>query len=249
MGNWSRTSEGVVHAFQGGHWGDWAFNIGEIDDGGATLHFSRGGWQEARGGGGQQIYIENIPELLDVEGEWYLNSASRVLTIAFNGTTAQDNGTLVAAQLPELIRITGSAAAAVTGVTLQGLTFAHTSTDYFLPYTVPSGGDWSFHDGGAVRLSGTSGCNVLGSVFWSPGGNALMISGFNRATVVRGNHFAYTGSSAIVSASADLGGNFDFTANPNFPEGTIIDGNLMREIGIYASRRNKPRPTYPSCHL
>ena len=215
----------------GGHWGDWAFRVGQAS--GSSLIFSEGGYQEARGGGGQQMYVEGPKELLDVVGEWHWDPAARVLTVAFNGTAHDGSETLVAAQLAELVRVTGSRAAPMTGVTLSGITFAHTSTDYFLPFTVPSGGDWSFHDGGMVRLAGTEGCSVLSCVFSAPGGTGLQISEHNRATVVRGNHFAWSGSSAITSAG--LGGNTP-TGGDDFPEGTLIEGNLMREIGVYVKQ-------------
>ena len=226
-GAWKNPQEAIVHAFQGGHWGNWQFGIESIS--GNSLTFSKGGWQEARGGGGQGIFVEGPIELLDVVGEWHWDPAARALTVAFNGTAHDGSETLVAAQLAELVRVTGSRAAPVTGVTLSGLTFAHTLTDYFLNYTVPSGGDWSFHDGGMVRLAGTEGASVLSNVFLAPGGNGLQISEHNRATVVRGNHFAWTGASAIVSAG--LGGGTP-TGGPDFPEGTVIEGNLMREIGV-----------------
>ena len=96
-----------------------------------------------------------------------------------------------------------------------------------------SGGDWSFHDGGALRLSGTEGASVLSCVFLAPGGNALMLSGHSRRTTIAGNHFAWTGASAIVSAG--LGGD-SATGGADYPEGTLIAGNLMREIGVYVKQ-------------
>ena len=231
-GSWSRVTEGVVNSFQGGHWGGWSFKIGDgISADGLTIPFSEGGWQEARGGGGAALFIENIPELLDITGEWYFNKDTRVLTVAFNGTTPLDADTLVAAQLDELIRVTGTSSSPVNGVTLQGLVFKHTNVDYFLNFTVGGGGDWSFHNGGAVYLEGTVGTQILSCTFWSPGGNALMISGYNRMANITGNHFAYTGSNAIVSAGL-YPGQIDAGA-PEYPEGTVIEGNLMREIAIY----------------
>ena len=230
-GSWTNIEKGVVHAFQGGHWGNWLFEVGKAD--GSTLYFSRGGVQEARGGGGQAMYVDNVPELLDSAGEWYLNISARTLTIAFNGSDAAGNETLVAAQIAELVRATGSRASPVTDVVLNGLTFAHTLMDAFLPFTVPSGGDVSFHDGGMVRLAGTERVSVLGCTFAAPGGAGLQISEHNRATVVRGSHFAWTGSSAI--SSAGLGGSTP-SGGPDFPEGTLIEGNLMREIGIYVKQ-------------
>lgn len=189
-------SGSIVHGFQGGNWGDWHFLVSREEEG-AKLVFDAGGWQEARGGGGNRFYIENIPELLDSVGEWYFNEDSRTLSIAFNGSAADGNETLVAAQQHELLRVTGSSAAPVSGVSLQGLTFAHTLTDYMLPFTVPSGGDWSFHDGGMVRLSGTEGVSIENCSFSAAGGNGLMISGYNRATRVLGNEFSFTGSNAM----------------------------------------------------
>ena len=231
---WSRVSGGIVHVFQGGYWGDWKFNLSAEVINGSTLMYEAGGWQEARGGGGNDWYVENIPELLDVAGEWYFNTDTRVLQIAFNGTNATGADTLVAAQLPEILRLTGSAASPVAGVTLLGLTFAHTLTDYMLPYTVPSGGDWSFHDGGQVRLSGTQGVSVVNCTFFAPGGNGLMVSGYNRATRVLDSEFAYTGASAIVSAG--LGGGALDAGAPNFPEGLLIQGCVGREIGVYVKQ-------------
>ena len=233
-GVWANASEVIVHAFQGGHWGDWAFRVGTQS--GNALTFAAGGWQEARGGGGQALYIEGARELLDAVGEWHYNASlvdEGELTIAFNGTQHDGSETLVAAQLAELIRITGTREAPVRNVTLAGLTFAHTLTDFFLPFTVPSGGDWSFHDGGALRIAGTEGVSVLSCVFDAPGGNALMLSGHNRATAIKGNSFAWTGASAIVSAGTGGG---TLTGGDDFPEGTLIEGNLMREIAVYVKQ-------------
>ena len=231
---WSRVRGAVVHTFQGGFWGSWQFVVAGAPSAGAntTLLFEAGGWQEARGAStGNSYAIENIPELLDENGEWYYDSDTRELRIGFNGTAAAGNETLVAAQLAELLRVTGdSPAAPVTGVTLTGLTFAHTLTDYMLPHSCGSG-DWAYHDGGMVRLANTVGVVVQNCSFSAPGGNGLMISGFNRAAVVRGNEFSYTGASAIVSAGLG-GGQLDAGA-PAFPEGTLLEGNVGREIGVY----------------
>ena len=231
--NWTRVRGAIVHGFQGGYWGDWHFNVSRVDPGG-VLAFDAGGWQEARGGGGNAFYVENVPELLDVAGEWYFNEDTRDLTVAFNGSAAEGNETLVAAQLYELVRVTGTVAAPVSGVTLIGVNFAHTLTDWLLPWTVPSGGDWSFHDGGMVRLSGTVGATIQGCTFSAPGGNGLMISGYNRATTLRENEFVLTGSNAIVSAGLG-GGSLDASA-PDFPEGTLVDSNVGREIGVYVKQ-------------
>ena len=228
-GAWANPSEAVVHAFQGGHWGDWAFAVASQN--GPALTFAAGGWQEARGGSGQALFVEGVRELLDAVGEWHLNTSAPAptLTVAFNGSAHDGSETLVAAQLAELVTVVGSRAAPARNITLAGLTFAHTLADFFFSFNVPSGGDWSYHAGGALRLAGTEGVRVLSCVFDAPGGNAIMLAGHNRAAVIAGNSFAWTGASAIVSAGTG-GGLPD--GGDDFPEGTLIEGNLMREIAV-----------------
>ena len=56
----------------------------------------------------------------------------------------------VAAKLETLVLLGGdSAEAPAVGVSLIGLTFAHSRPTYLDDYEAVSGGDWSFHRGGA----------------------------------------------------------------------------------------------------
>ena len=61
-------------AFHGGHWGGWTFAVNASStgaDGGLTLGFEKGGYQEARGSAsGAESYIENAKGLLDSPREW-----------------------------------------------------------------------------------------------------------------------------------------------------------------------------------
>lgn len=85
-----------------------------------------------------------------------------------------------------------------------------------------------------MRLSGTAGTVVDSCTFDSPGGNGLMISGYNRGVKVTRNEFAWTGASAIVSLG--LGGSRIDGSAPDFPEGTLIEGNLFREISVFVKQ-------------
>ena len=64
----------IVQAFHGGHWGGWTFAVNASStgaDGGLTLGFEKGGYQEARGSAsGAESYIENAKGLLDSPREW-----------------------------------------------------------------------------------------------------------------------------------------------------------------------------------
>ena len=55
-------------------------------------------------------------------------------------------------------------------------------------YTVPSGGDYAVHRGGAVHLNGTANCTVDHTFFDAVGGNAVWLTDYNRnaSIAVRG---------------------------------------------------------------
>lgn len=237
VSSWSNASTGIVHAFHCGKWGDWAFQVGGLDLNTSTISFSKGGWQEARGcssGGG--FYIENIFEEIDSPGEWYVDKVKKILYFNFNGTGAPDPTTfeMVATQIENLITISGTSDAPATGITIANITFAHTEPTFMKPFEVPSGGDWSFYRGAAVTLEGTVGAVVDGCTFWSPGGNGLILSGFNRNATISRSEFAYAGDSAIVSAGrTNL---IDGISNPDQPSGSLIAYNIMREIGLYTKQ-------------
>lgn len=237
VSQWSYPEGGIIHAFHGGRWGDWAFRVKNVVPETNSIFFAYGGWNEARGwGSGAEYYIENIMEEIDVPGEWYVNSSTNKLYVFFNGTSGtppDPSIELVASQLINVFTFDGSMDEPIVGVSLVNLTFAHTAPTFLLSYEVPSGGDWSFYRGGMVTIEGTVNTTILGCTFWSPGGNGLILSRYNRNALISSNEFAYAGESAIVSAGqTDL---IDGTEG-NWPANTMISYNLMRELGLYTKQ-------------
>lgn len=228
----------VVHAMHGGLWGGWNFGVQSIE--GTEVVFSRGGWQEARGSqNGAGFYLENLLQLLDTPGEWYADIDADQLYVYFNGTANATNpaaAELLVSRLHYAVVLEGTAQQPVTEVVLAGLTIAHTATDYLLPFTVPSGGDVSIHAGGAVHLNGTDSVTVANCTFFSIGGNALAVTGYNRRSQITGNEFAWIGGNAIVMSGLggyQLAGSSDYSS---FPANITVSGNLMREIAIYVKQ-------------
>ena len=119
-------------------------------------------------------------------------------------------------------------------VVLQDLTFAHSATTFMEPYEVPSPGDWSIHRGGALFIENACGISIQGCLFLRTGGNALTISGHSKQIHISRNEFAWIGDSAIVTLGkipmAD-----GFTVD-TYPENTLIESNLFREIGIHGKQ-------------
>ena len=174
-----------------GHWGSWAFDISGVDVASSTIHFGRGGHQEARGSeGGAEWYVANILEELDDGGEFFIDYAAQALYFQPNGSVPS---TFVASQLPCILSIQGSQANPVDNVIVSGITFTHSSNTFMRDYEVPSGGDWSVHRGGAVFVEGTRFTSLSQNTFTGLGGNAVTLSNFNEGAGVMWNEFVWLG--------------------------------------------------------
>ena len=229
--DWSNPQDGVVHMFQGEHWGNWQFQLNGRDSKKFEVTWTYGGFQEGRGlFFGAEWYVENIFEELDAPGEWFYNDKERTLYFFPNGTAPEEG---IGTVLDRLFQIVGSRDNPVFNISVMGLTFAHTATTFLRDYEVPSGGDWAIHRGGAVFVEGVDGFLIQNCLFDAPGGNGLFLSNYVRNAIVEGNEFIYTGDSAIAAiGSAEL---IDGT-DGNQPRGTVITGNLMHEIGIFGKQ-------------
>jgi hypothetical protein len=239
VANWTHPERAIVHAFHSGHWGDWAFSIRNLNTSSNTLTFSSGGWQEARGSSsGAEYYVENVLEEIDSPLEWYVDVETATLYLNFNSSGAPDPSTftLLAAQLTNAITVAGGDGVSgepAVGVTIANLTVGHTRTTFMLPYEVPSGGDWSFYRGGAIVLEGTEDAAVLGCTVYSPGGNGIIVSAYNRRATIAYTEVVYAGESAcVVAGKTEL---IDATAG-NFPSDTLIAFNLFHELGLYTKQ-------------
>lgn len=237
--NWTHPERARVHAFHSGHWGDWAFTVGTLNTTTNTLTFSAGGWQEARGSSsGAEYYVENVLQEIDAALEWYVDTDTATLYLNFNSTGAPDPSTftLLAAQLTNAITIAGGdgiSGEPAVGVTIANLTIGHTRTTFMLPYEVPSGGDWSMYRGGAIVLEGTEDAAILGCTVYSPGGNGIIVSAYNRRATIAYTEVVYAGESAcVVAGKTEL---IDATAG-NFPSDTLIAYNLFHELGLYTKQ-------------
>ena len=229
---WSEPSTGVLHALHCEYWGGWQFAIDDRNMANQTITWSRGGFQEARGcNHGMDYYIENIIEELDVPGEWFYDDTSKKLYLMPNSTVPPSTG--YGTYLTRLFGVEGTMDAPVRDVTLAGMTLAYTQPTYLEDYEVPSGGDWTVHKDAAVFIEGAERVVVKDNVFDSPGGNALMVTGYARDTVVSKNEFKWVGDNVVVVLGrVDL---IDATAGTQ-PRRTTIEGNVMREFGIWGKQ-------------
>lgn len=256
IATWSNPTGGYMHSLHEGLWGSKHYEIvGMNPDGTATF---RGGWQENRGGGFDPIYrggyhkrflfVENIMEELDAPGEWYFDQDTKTLFVYPYQTDELENAKIIGARLHELFHLVGTEENPVENIHIQNLRFQYTSRVFMQPYERLLRGDWSIARLSAVRLTGTENCSITDSVFQDLGGNAVFIDGYNRNTIVEGNHFTKLGESAIcivgdvdaVRSPAISYANtlpqdqIDLTPGPktnDYPADCLIQNNLIHDIG------------------
>ena len=175
------------------------------------MRFSRGGWQEARGGGiggnggrghPQDYFVENVFEELDAAREFYYNASSSTLfwvPPAGADVSQMQPGDLVAPALETLLKVSAE------HVRFEGLHFAHTLPTYMQPYEPTSGGDWAVHRGAATMIENATGISLDGCVWDQVEGNGVMLSHFVRDSKLTNSEVAGAGDTPIVLlGSADL---------------------------------------------
>ena len=213
-----------------------------------NITFGRGGFQGARGNkNGAEWFVSNVQAELDSPNEYYhLHSASASQLFFFPNRTVPQAAApapppsdgFVAVTTKTILSVVGTKDAPVRDVTVDGVGFRDSAPTYMDPHGVPSGGDWALQRSGAIFLENTTNFVLTKSDLERLDGNALMISGFNSNTSVRGCHFRWIGDTAIAcwGKTDELGdggrAGIDAT-DGNFPIDTVIDSNIIREVGMW----------------
>ena len=203
----------VVHAMAVGEWGGVQFRVASAapSAGGRTdLVFSHGGYQQARGAsfrhGSSRYYLEGDRQFLDVAGEWHFDPATHELFIIAPeefgvATVAKLNAAeVLLTQTDTLFEFVGAASdsgSRVENVVLANLTFSHTSADFFRPHEETSGGDYTTHRSGAIKIENATGLGLKSNNFSWIGGNAIMLSASVRDVNVTANVFRFLGTSGV----------------------------------------------------
>jgi hypothetical protein len=169
--------------------------------------------------------VENVLAELDQPGEYFFDPESRLLYLYPNETDSDDGGTnLRVALLETLIQILGA-----EDITIASLGFRDSAATYMGDWSAPSGGDWALHRGGAIFIEESDAITVEDCTFRQLDGNAVLLSQKTRRVTIRRNIFEWSGE----NATATWGATKDYDATwRKQPIGTVIEGNVMRELGI-----------------
>jgi hypothetical protein len=134
--NWPRLNEAVFFTYEA-----WARGIRKVeflDESSRTVLFRRGACWPAIHSGENRYWVENVPELLNVPGEWYLDRRSGVLSYIPRPDETPNNTEILAPRVSRFVQLRGTARA---GNYVEYLHFRELAFRY---------GDWEMEDTGYV---------------------------------------------------------------------------------------------------
>lgn len=234
-----RYSEAVMHVIHYNWWGNWQWNIRNITN--TTIEFGKGGWQDAHGGSVSHnyFYIENLLSELDAPGEWYVDSTEKKLyyyPLKEQRHLPPSSWTFIATQVPTVLSIRGAAFQPAQNITIEGLTFAHTTTTFLHDrYMVPSAGDWSVLPQGAVTIRDAMDVSLLNCSWLQVNGNGVALRGFVRNSTIADGDFLKTGDSGVVIVG-ELDGTRPYLETANVPTNITITRCHFGQTGVYGKQ-------------
>ena len=242
-----KTIEGtIIQAWHDDRWANWFWDVQNYDTVSHQFTFGRGGFQESRGSGsgsGGDWHIENVFEELDSENEFFWNRTEQRMYLIHNGTGPPPaDTTYEVPNVRTLFNLSASRWNPLRDVTLRGFTLTATRYTYMDAHGIPSAGDFAVvRHSGAVFLEGTERVTIQNCNLTRLDGNGIVVSGWNRDVNISRNSISWIGDNGIVvwgytneTAANPLEG-FDGT-DGNHPVRTRIEGNVIREIGIYTKQ-------------
>lgn len=245
---WKNPVGGYVHALHAYEWGGFHYRItGANSEGNVQME---GGWQNNRPNKMHPKYrfVENIFEELDVPGEWWLDKKENLLYYYPTAGLNLSDATIEVSQLKNTIELKGTEILPLRRVRITNLRFAHNERSFMDTKDPLLRSDWTIYRGGAVLLDGTENCKISGCVFEGIGGNAIMVSNYNKADTITGCHIYNIGANAICMIgdtravrSPSYGyehfvpySQLDKTPGPltfRFPQRCVVSNNLLHDLG------------------
>lgn len=241
-------SGAYVHALHSAEWGDFHYVVKGRDEKGELV--LEGGWQNNRRMGmhKRHMFIENVFEELDTVGEWYFDTASRMLYFYPPKKENLKTARIEIPQISALFELRGSEREKVRNITIDSMELTQTLRTFMDNKEQLLRSDWTTYRGGAVFMEGAENCKVTNCNFNAVGGNAVYFSNYNRNNEVSGCIIYFAGASAV-SFVGDPGAvrspsfeynefvlyeNMDLVPGPktnNFPAKCLVYNNLIYNIG------------------
>ena len=158
---------------------------------------------------------------------------------------------LLLTQTDTLLQLLGSdttPGSRVQHLVFSNLSFSHTSAQFFRPHEETSGGDYSTHRSGAVKIENATGVQLIANDFEWIGGNAVFLSNSVRNSSVTANSFRWLGTSGVAvqgktgaammdgrdgEAMAAMTHGSAMDNGVRLPMGNTISHNVFADLGIW----------------
>jgi hypothetical protein len=194
---WAHPESGIIHALSSDRWGSVQIPIeGKGPDGSLRLGAAIGINRSVTASESER-FVENILEELDAADEWFLDQNSQWLYFKPRQGQSPARVGFVAGRLQSLIELRGLPADRIHDVIVSGLEFRETESTFFKTTEPLLRSDWMFYRGGAILSENAQRIVISNSRFEQLGGNAIVVSGYNRQVAIRGNEIHDIGASAI----------------------------------------------------
>jgi hypothetical protein len=229
--NWGNPYGGYVHALDENKRGSLHYKITGVDD---TDNVELEGglpYNKAVHWDKKNHFVENILGELDQPGEWYLDRTLGILYYFPSAGTDLSKAVVEVSHLKNSIELLGSIDKPLKNIQFRGLEFRHNERTFRDNRAGVRGSDWPVYRGGSLLLSGTENCTIEGCTFIGVGGNAIMLSGYNKLDTVRNCFIAHTGASAVSMIAEELTGH-----DKTFSRECAITGNTIRHVGEIEKR-------------
>lgn len=245
---WADPRGGFIHAMHANLWGDFHYVItGKDADGKITYE---GGWQNNRRMGMHPEYrfVENIFEELDAPGEWFLDAKTSTLYFYPPAGLDLEHALVEGVRLRNLIEYKGTPERPVRFITLDGLTFRQAARTFMDNKEPLLRSDWTIYRGAAVMFDGAEDCTITNCLLDQLGGNAVLVSGYNRRDSIASCEIVKAGANGVsfvgdpkavrspffeYSEVQDLV-KIDRTPGPktdDYPADCLVDDCLIHETG------------------
>lgn len=200
IARWKNPDGAYIHAMHEALWGDMHWRVmGKMND--TTLSYE-GGWQNNRPSPMHKVYrmVENVLEELDDCGEWYFDKKMRRLY--YKPFPQQDMGKALVevVQLQELVRYSGNEKLPVRNIHFEGIIFRHAARTFMENKEPLLRSDWTLCRKGAMVFAGAEDCNISNCEFDQVGGNAIVVTHYNRRIKISNVYIHHSGASGIVFA-------------------------------------------------
>ena len=196
IARWKNPQGGYIHAMHNYLWGDMHWIVTGRDSTGLLME---GGWQNNRPSKMHGTYriVENIREELDEPGEWYYDAKQGKLYY-MPGNEDLGKAVIEIVQLDGLVAFCGTRDAVVRGIRMDGFVFRHVGRTFMENKESLLRSDWTVCRKGAVTFENAEDCTLAHCDFDQVGGNAIVVSRYNRDITVSDCLINEAGSSGIV---------------------------------------------------